>query len=110
MNAALAGRVRALDTAIALIENVTGRHDAMTTRPAVEKLCIYDVTGGLRATVYDFHDAAAFVALVGHGGEVRAGRSKTRVLWREGRELDSAAESYDRAAELMARRHDEVTP
>jgi hypothetical protein len=109
MNAALAGRVRALDTTITLIERVTGRHDAMTTR-SNEKLFVYDALGEVRAMVYDFHDAAAFVALVGAGGEVRIGRSKTRVLWREGRELDSAAQSYDKAADLMARRHDEMTP
>jgi hypothetical protein len=114
MNAALAARVRQLDATLAKAERMTtGRQDGTTTRPHVvvtTKLYVYDDAGVARACLYDFGDAAAFVAFLGHGAEVRLGRSKTRVLWREGRELQSAAESYDAAAELMLRRHDEMTP
>ena len=44
-------------------------------------------------------DAAAFVAIIGDGATVRLGHNF--VLWTEGQEHISAAESYDEAAAVM---------
>lgn len=48
-------------------------------------------------------DAAALVATLGEGYIIRDERDG-RILWHEGREVESAVESYDAAAEIMHKR------
>jgi hypothetical protein len=94
--------LQTLDATLARLENMTGIK-TMTTTP--ERVNVYDEAGELRGTIYGLEDAAMFAAFVGHGAEVRSGAGRlARVLWREGFEFQSAAESYDAAAELMCKR------
>ena len=50
----------------------------------------------------DAEDAAAMVAILGAGATVRWYHSL--IVWTEGEETQSAAESYDAAAEVMSER------
>lgn len=56
------------------------------------------VDNKLRAAVAHAEDAAAFVAVLGDGAEIRVNR---KVVWREGSEAFSAGTSYDSAAEVI---------
>jgi hypothetical protein len=50
-------------------------------------------------------DAVAIVVLIAHeGGTVRNGHSKKDILWTEGQEEFSGAESYDHAGEVIEAR------
>jgi hypothetical protein len=48
--------------------------------------------------------AAMLVACLGEGSDVRDGHRKKDIIWREGSEAFSAAESYDGAADVMTER------
>lgn len=70
-------------------------------------LRVYDDRGHLRATLVDFSDAAAFVAMLGDGAYVSWSPNSPRqyaLVWVEGMENWSASQSYDGAAELMIKR------
>ena len=57
--------------------------------------------GGHVASTKDALEAAMLVACMGKGSDVR---TKDDIVWTEGDEEFSAAESYDRAAEIMEKR------
>ena len=60
---------------------------------------VYDSQGERRASAIPYAgDAAALVAALGRGSEVRFGR---KVVWREGDEEFLASESYDEAADVI---------
>lgn len=59
---------------------------------------VYNADAKRIAMFVHAEDAAAFVGIIGDGATVRHGR---RIVWREGSEDESAAESYDGAAERM---------
>ena len=49
-------------------------------------------------------DAAALVAFRGHGATIRHGHRACDVVWTEGSESQSAAESYDYVSEVVQQR------
>jgi len=49
-------------------------------------------------------DAACLVAFLGNGATIRWGHSTRGIVWREGSESQSAADSYDLVAEVIHRR------
>lgn len=55
-----------------------------------------------RAACKYVEDAAALVAFLGDGAQIRA--EHTLVLWHEGQESQPAAESYDHVAEVVSKR------
>jgi hypothetical protein len=65
--------------------------------------CLFDVLldGETRGRIVYAEDAAAFVAILGQGAKVY---SNGRLVWSEGEEAQSAAESYDVASEVMRSR------
>lgn len=63
---------------------------------------VFNGDGEYRACTKDVEDAAVLVAFYGPGATIRAGH-KT-VVWREGAEKQSAAESYDYVATLVYER------
>ena len=63
---------------------------------------VYDDRGEYRAAFKYLEDAASLVALLAEGTTIRYGHRK--VLWTEGSESQSAAESYDYVAELAHKR------
>lgn len=70
-------------------------------------LKIYHPHHGYIGCVKFGEDAAALVALNGDGATIRDGHSKKDTVWTEGAEEFSAAESYDRAAAVIAARIEE---
>jgi hypothetical protein len=60
---------------------------------------IYNKAGGYVASCKHLEDCACLMALYGDGATVRLGHST--IIWREGEEEIPAAESYDRAAQIM---------
>lgn len=70
---------------------------------------VYDDQGKERASGFVYYeDAAAFVAFLGSGATVRIGENI--VVWHEGHEDESAAESYDGAALIMEARARHFAP
>jgi hypothetical protein len=59
---------------------------------------VFNAGGDYRAAFKDLSEAAAFVAILGAGAEIRAGHARRTVLWREGSEQHPASESYDNVA------------
>jgi hypothetical protein len=55
----------------------------------------------------DLEDAARVCGMFGDGTQVRVGHDKRHTVWTEGSEEFSAAESFDRAAEVMFNRIEE---
>lgn len=62
---------------------------------------VYGPAGDYRASCVHEDDAAVLCAVLGNGSEARNGHAKKNVIWREGFEAVSAAESYDVAANTM---------
>lgn len=73
-------------------------------RIPVAWLKIYDPAGNYKASCVDFTEAAVLTAFLGTGSQVRNGHARKNVLWNEGHEDQSAAESYDHASAVMAGR------
>lgn len=69
---------------------------------------LYTPKGERVALVKHAEDAAALVAVLGNGYTIRSGRSV--VLWVEGEEEISAADSYDVVADTVMRRFYSRTP
>lgn len=65
---------------------------------------IYGPSGGFTASCLGFEEAVLLVSFQGDGSQVRNGHAKKSVIWHEGHEVQSAAESYDYAASVMAER------
>lgn len=65
---------------------------------------VYGPSGDFRASCVLEDDAAVLCAVLGAGSEARNGHAKKNVIWREGHEDQSAAESYDHAANVMRER------
>lgn len=59
---------------------------------------VYNSAGEYIAACKHLEDAACLVAFNGDGATIRSGHS--RVVWREGAETQSAAESYDHVVEI----------
>lgn len=57
----------------------------------------------LAATRYP-EEAAMLIAALGTGCEIRVGHRKVDAVWREGREKQPAAESYDFVAKIIRER------
>lgn len=68
---------------------------------------IYDADGTYQAAVKELEAGAALVAFYGDGAELRYDHSF--VLWKEGAEIQAAAESYDVVAETALRRRELVS-
>jgi len=67
-------------------------------------ISVYDASGQVRARDFIYlEDAAALVAFLGEGATIR---SRRRVYWREGSEVQAAAESYDFVAETVVARYE----
>ena len=62
---------------------------------------IYSSDGLYRASCVHTDDAAILCAVLGDGTTARNGHAKRHIIWTEGVESQSAAESYDFAAALM---------
>ncbi len=69
---------------------------------------VYNKAGEYRACCKDAAEAAVLVAFLGDGAKVRWLHGSKWVLWHEGAEDSSAAESYDHAAEVMLVRRDSI--
>jgi hypothetical protein len=65
---------------------------------------VYGPAGDYRASCVFEDDAAVLCAVLGAGSEARNGHAKKNAIWREGHESQSAAESYDHAANVMRER------
>ena len=65
---------------------------------------IFNPAGDYIGCLKHLEDAAALVAILGHGAEVRDGHNKRNRLWMEGNEVFSAGNSYDGAAKIMVER------
>ena len=63
-----------------------------------------------RAACHHVEDAAVLVAALGNGATIRGDHTKRSTYWTEGRESFSAAESYDRVAEVVHKRQAERMP
>jgi len=63
---------------------------------------VYNTAKEYIAAFKYLEDAAAFCTILGDGATIRDGH-KT-ILWTEGKEAFSAADSYDQAAEIMSQR------
>ncbi len=71
--------------------------------PATPRFKIYD-HGKYEAAVKHAESAAMLVACLGEGSDIRDGHAVRDIVWREGAERFSAAESYDGVAEVIHRR------
>lgn len=68
---------------------------------------VFSPSGDYVGSLVHGEDAAALVAIQGEGATIRfAGHSKKHVVWTEGSEEQSAGESYDETARIMADRLD----
>lgn len=65
---------------------------------------IYNAAGDVRGRTVYAEDAALMVAALGDGAFIVLDGRLSQVLWREGSETQSAAESYDYADEVMRER------
>ncbi len=69
---------------------------------------LYSSENEYRGNLVCPEDAAAMVAFLGDGATVRSGSyPEARVLWTEGSEKQSAAESYDECVDVMLKRASE---
>lgn len=59
---------------------------------------VYNAAGEYLASFKYEEDAAVLVAALGDGASIRIGHSKRSVVWTEGKETQSAGESYDHVA------------
>lgn len=66
------------------------------------KYKVYDASGTYQAACKEIEAAAALVALYGDGSTIRF--DHRTALWREGKEIQPAGESYDYVAELATER------
>ncbi len=71
---------------------------------ATPKLKVYNAHGEYVAAFKHAEDAAAFVAMAGPGVTIRDGYGKKDTVWHEGKEAQSAAESFDFVAKVVADR------
>lgn len=65
---------------------------------------VYSADEEYRACFKHLEDAASFVAFLGKGATIRDGHSKRHVVWHEGHEDQSAAESFDYVYEVGSKR------
>lgn len=63
---------------------------------------IYDAAGAYQAACHEAEAAACLVSFYGAGAEIRYAHGPT--VWREGEEIQPAAESYDEVAATCYRR------
>jgi hypothetical protein len=68
---------------------------------AAPRFKVFSATGEYLAATKRPEEAAAVVAFLGDGAEIRDGHAKTNCVWREGSESQSASESVDFVAELV---------
>lgn len=66
----------------------------MAAKP-VAWMKIYTPCGRYIASCNDAAAAAVLMAFYGNGAEIRNGHATKNAIWREGKESQSAAESYD---------------
>lgn len=69
---------------------------------------VYAADGLFRASCVHYEDAAVLCSVLGDGAEARKGHAKKNMIWHEGHEEFSAGESYDRAAQIMADRMQQI--
>lgn len=67
---------------------------------------VYDTDGDRIALLATAEDAAALVSILGDGTTIRRDEI---VLWTEGSESESAAESYDNTAEIVRGRYNQAS-
>ncbi len=77
---------------------------------ATPKYKVFTNTGEYVASCKYAEEAAVLVAALGDGTEIRTSHSKGSVVWREGKEMQSAAESYDYVSDKIAARESENDP
>jgi hypothetical protein len=65
---------------------------------------VYGPGGNYLASCVNPEEAAILCAVLGKGSQARNGHAKKNVVWDEGSETQSAAESYDFAAGVMYNR------
>ncbi|ETV28924.1 hypothetical protein K3Z95_01355 [Pseudomonas aeruginosa] len=75
----------------------------MSKKP-VAWMKVYDPAGNYVASCVAAEAGAALMAMYGDGAEIRNGHSKKNAIWREGFEQQSAGESYDFVAAVVADR------
>ena len=63
---------------------------------------VYDADGVYQAATKRPEEAAAVIVLLGEGATIRAGH--TQVVWHEGKEEQTASESYDFVASTVYKR------
>lgn len=70
---------------------------------ATPRLKVHNPQGEYIASCKHYEDAACLAGLYGEGATIRHAdlARKDAVIWREGKERISAAESYDEAAAIM---------
>ena len=71
---------------------------------ACPKWKIYNAAKEYRASCKDVEEAAVLVAFMGKGATIRIEHAVRFVVWREGEESQSAADSYDHVVEIVERR------
>lgn len=62
---------------------------------------VYDARGNFLASCVHPEAAAAVVAIEGTGATIRNGHAVRNAIWREGQEVQGAAESYDFVAQTI---------
>lgn len=76
----------------------------MSKKKPVAWMKIYTAQGDYVASCVDAGCAAALMSMLGTGATIRNGHARKNIVWTEGREARSAADSYDyvtaRIAEL----------
>ena len=65
---------------------------------------VYGPAGNYLASCVNPDEAAVLCAVLGNGSQARNGHAKKNAIWSEGAEDQSAAESYDFAAQTMYNR------
>lgn len=65
------------------------------------ELKVYNPSGEYVAAFKYAEDAAVLVAALGEGTQIRDGHTKRCLVWDEGKEEQSAAESYDFVAQTV---------
>ena len=65
---------------------------------------VYDSENNYMAACKDIFSAAVLVAFYGDGATIRHGHSTRDIVWREGGEIQSAADSYDFTDEVVSKR------
>ena len=74
------------------------------------KYKVFNPSGEYVASCKHAEDAAAVVALYGDGAQIRTSHSKRDTVWVEGEESDSAANSVDFVALMVALRELPLAP